>query len=100
MLHVTKKKIARRTHLLDSRDRRIIIRKIIRIINENPQLSAPQLRSELYQETGENVRVFDGHLKESGYNGRIVRRKPYVNKINRRKRLNFAKEYLSKEREW
>ncbi|CAK9833797.1 Protein GVQW3 [Anthophora retusa] len=64
--------------------------------------SAPQLTSELYQETGKsaNPQTVRRALKESGYNGRIARRKPYVNKINRRKRLNFAKEYLSKEEEW
>ena len=28
--------------------------------------------------------------------GRVARQKPYVNKINREKRLNFAKEMLEK----
>ena len=33
---------------------------------------------------------------EVGLFGRVVRKKPYVNKINRGKRLKFAKEMLEK----
>ena len=45
----------------------------------------------------ENVRRV---LRAEGYNGRIARKKPYINAINRKKRLEFAKAYRSEEDEW
>ena len=44
----------------------------------------------------ENVRRV---LRAEGYNGRIARKKPYINAINRKKRLEFAKAYRSEEDE-
>lgn len=38
-------------------------------------------------------------LRAEGYNDRIARKKPYINAINRKKRLEFAKAYRSKEDE-
>jgi hypothetical protein len=35
-------------------------------------------------------------LKEKGYNG-VVRKNPYVNERNNKKRSNFAREFVSKE---
>lgn len=39
-------------------------------------------------------------LKRKGFHGRVARKKPYVNERNRRKRLKFAKEFISKEEKW
>lgn len=39
-------------------------------------------------------------LNNHKYNGRIARKKPYINEGNRKKRLIFAKEYILKDSEW
>lgn len=36
-------------------------------------------------------------LKKSGLDSRIQRKKPYISKINKKKRLDFAKKYVSKD---
>lgn len=36
-------------------------------------------------------------MKESGYNGGVSLKKPYINEMNRKKWLNFVKEIISKE---
>ena len=39
-------------------------------------------------------------LKKEGFNGRVSRKKPYINEINRRRRLQFAREHVDKEKSW
>ena len=38
--------------------------------------------------------------KKAGYNARTARKKPFVNKINRKKRIDFANEYKNKTNEF
>ncbi|KAJ4449360.1 hypothetical protein ANN_00758 [Periplaneta americana] len=38
-------------------------------------------------------------LKTEDFDGRVVKKKPYVSEVNRRK-LNFAKEYIQKAKNW
>lgn len=80
---------------LDTRDKRKLLRKI----KNDPTLSAPKLATELLNEAGKKVhpQTIRRALKDSGYNGRVARKKPYVNETNRKKRLNFAKEFIHKE---
>ena len=54
---------------------------------------------ELYEETSKNIHPDTVHraLKESNYNGRVAYEKPFINEANRKKRLIFAKEFISKE---
>ena len=63
-----------RPKLLDIRDKRKIIRKV----NKDPKLSAPRLAAELFKETGKKVHsdTVRRMLNESGYNGRVPRKKP------------------------
>ena len=80
----------------------IDVRDIIRKIEKEPRTSAPKLATMLQEERGitvhpENVRRV---LRAEGYNGRIARKKPYINARNRKKRLQYAKEYIAKEDEW
>ena len=84
--------------ILDTCDKRNIIRKI----KKDSTLSAPKLAVEIFNETGKKVhsQTIRRTLKESGYNGWVARKKPYVNEANRKKRLNFAKEFLLKEDIW
>ena len=39
-------------------------------------------------------------IKKAGYNARTARKKPFVNKINRKKRIDFANEYKNKTNEF
>ncbi|XP_078038058.1 uncharacterized protein LOC144470594 [Augochlora pura] len=84
--------------LLDAREKRSIIRKI----KFNQGLSAPTLTAELYEETGKKVHVdkVRNAIKQAGFNGRVARKKPYINEINRKRRLTFAKEFVSKTQSW
>ncbi|XP_015602859.1 uncharacterized protein LOC107271405, partial [Cephus cinctus] len=77
---------------LDVRDERKLLRKI----KKDPTLSAPKLASELLNETGKNVhpQTIRRALKHSGY------KKPYVSEKNRKKRLNYAKEFILKDETW
>lgn len=71
--------------------RRIIIREI----KTNPKVSAPKLCSNIA--TAHNVHVSSqtvrNIIKQEGYHGRVARKKFYVNKVNRKKRLDFAIHY-------
>ncbi|XP_076395357.1 uncharacterized protein LOC143265686 [Megachile rotundata] len=82
-----------RPRVLDSREKRAIIRKI----KINPGLSAPALTTELAAETGKKVHVdtVRNVLKNAGYNSRTARKKPYINEMNRKKRITFTKEFIS-----
>ena len=77
-------------------------RKIIRKVKENPRLSASTLAAEFREESGKNVstQTVRRLLKENGYNGRVAIKKPYISEINRKKRLTFAKNMISKEESW
>ena len=79
----------------------ILLEQFKKQILKKPQIGAPQLVTILQEERGitvhlENVRRV---LRAEGYNDRIAREKTYINAIKRRKRLEFAKAYRSKENE-
>ena len=77
-------------------------RNIVRSVIKNPKLSAPKLCAEVGCGTGKKVtpQTIRNVLKRKGFHGRVARKKPYVNERNRRKRLKFAKEFISKEEKW
>lgn len=81
---------------------KLIRDKLIRKIKVNLGLSATKLTSELYEETSKKIypNTVRRALKESDYNGRVARKKPFINEANRKKRLIFAKEFISKEQIW
>jgi transposase len=83
-----------RPKILSEHDERGIMRKI----KKNPRLSAPRLASELFEELHKKVspQTIRKTIIEAGYNGRIARKKPFINERNRRKRVKFAKEYIKK----
>lgn len=71
---------------------------IVLKVKENPRISAPKigdevrnnLKIDVCDETIRNV------LRESKYNGRVARKKPFISKVNRKKRLLFSKEHQNK----
>lgn len=73
-------------------------RAVLRYIRQNPKMSAPKLAAMLERDYGINVvaQTIRNIIKTAGYNGRVSRKKPYVSKVNRQKRLAFAKEHVNK----
>ena len=73
--------------------RRAILRRVI----QNPKISAPKLAGML--QNGYNLKVDSETIRitsrRAGYNGRVPLKKPYISKINKAKRLHFAKLYFN-----
>lgn len=84
-----------RPKILTDAAKRLLVRKVKR----NPMISAPKIADELRNDlqialcdqTVRNV------LRENNYHGRTDRRKPFISKVNRKKRLLFAKMYKNKD---
>lgn len=87
-----------RCRTFNARDKGGIIRKI----KEGSRVSGSKSVVMLNEGNGVSVHPekVRGILREGSYNGRIARRKPYISSTNRMKRLEFAKQYISKESEW
>ena len=83
---------------LNKRDERFILKRV----RENPRLSVPQLRPLVENVAGKMMsdQTVRRALWKHGYHGRIPRKRPYVNKVNRRNRLSFAKEHIHKDQEF
>lgn len=84
-----------RPKLLTEHDKRWIMRKV----KDDPRVSAPKLTTDLKVFTGKEVNpeTVRRAIRENGYNGRIARKKPFINEVNRRKRLDFAKLHELKD---
>lgn len=77
-------------------------RNIVRKVKKNPKVSAPTLTAAYHAETNKQVNpeTVRRVLRRAGYNGRIARRKPYINERNRKKRLLFARANVGKKISW
>lgn len=77
-------------------------RAIVRKIKINPRLSAPKIVTEVSTEFGKTISESTVRriIKREGYNGRVARKKPFMNLTNRKRRLNFAKEHITKDVKW
>ena len=66
------------------------------MVKNNPRISAPKLTSDMWERFGKKVNpeTVRNVIRKAGYNGRAARKKPYISEVNRRKRLQFAKEYV------
>ncbi|CAF3935129.1 unnamed protein product [Rotaria sp. Silwood1] len=87
-----------RKRLTSSRIDRIIHRKII----SNRRTSASRVSLDLKNnyETDMTPQTIRNRMHEIGYNGRIARKKPLIKKSNRYKRVLWAREHLSKSKEF
>ena len=72
---------------------------LLREVKKNPFISAPELSRIAAAQFGKAVSAETCRrvLRRNNFNGRIPRKKPLISKINRRKRLNFALEYINKD---
>lgn len=77
-------------------------RAIVRKVKADPLLSAPKIVSEVMQEWNKKVgsETVRRVLRKAGLNGRVARKKPFVSKVNKKKRLQFARQYSVKPPEY
>jgi transposase len=70
-------------------------RAIVRTVEANRFLSSGQLAAQISKKIGKEVsqQLVCNHLNDTGLNGRFARKKPYLSKLHRRKRLAYAKKY-------
>ena len=75
---------------------------IVRAVKKNPQISGPELRENVQSASGKVVSVdtVQRVLHRASFKSRKSRRKPWINATNRKKRLQFAKKYVSKPEEF
>lgn len=87
-----------RKKILNSSEERFVVREV----KENPKISAPKINTSLknFSEKEVSDETVRRVLRKNGYNGRVARRKPYVSEINRKKRVEFAKKYITKPPEF
>ena len=73
-------------------------RKIVRKIKSNRRISAHVVKVEIEVELGMtlNANTIRNRAHEVGLFDRVARKKPLVNKVNRGKRLKFARDMLKK----
>lgn len=77
-------------------------RELVREVKRNPFTSSLKLKKKVQDEFGKDVgrTTIRRYLKREGYSGRIARKKPFISKVNRRKRLNFARQHVDKPLEF
>lgn len=73
-------------------------RKIVRMVKVDPKISAPKIAAEITVSHGIslNPQTVRNVLHSKGYQGRAIRKKPYISKTNVQKRLDYANAYVSK----
>lgn len=73
-------------------------RKIVRMSKKNPRKSAPMLAKEVEESTGKRscAQTIRRVLNNGGMHCRMARRKPFVSDKNRKARVKFAKEHMTK----
>jgi len=84
-----------RPAIITPREEKVIIRKV----KVDPSKSAPIINSEIQCQFGKVAtnQTIRNILNRSGRKGYYARMKPFINKKNQRKRLNFARLHVSKD---
>ncbi|GFX29106.1 transposable element Tc1 transposase [Trichonephila clavipes] len=85
-----------RSPISTDRERRIIVGNV----KKKPKISAPKLTDKMKNNFAKscNPETIRRVLRKAGYHGRNMRRKPFVSKVNRKKRIDFAKENEKQDR--
>lgn len=75
---------------------------ILRKVRENPGISAPKISAELkiYLNKEVSESTIRRLLRKNDYHGRVARNKPLINERNRKRRLEFAKQYMHQPAEF
>lgn len=70
---------------------------VVRQIRKDPFLSAPKLAARVANMKGEPVSsdTIRKTLRHQGFHGRVARKKPFISKLNFKKRLQYAKDNVA-----
>uniref|UniRef100_A0A034WTK7 Transposable element Tcb2 transposase n=1 Tax=Bactrocera dorsalis TaxID=27457 RepID=A0A034WTK7_BACDO len=70
-------------------------RQIVGIVRTNPRSSAVQIAKDITADTGKSVssNTIRRILHKNGFYGRRPRKKPFISKVNKAKRLDYARKY-------
>lgn len=71
----------------------------MRKVKANPRLSAQKLVGMVKDELQKNVSTETVRkiIRKNNYNGRVARKKSFINEWNRKKRLSFAKKHKNED---
>lgn len=80
---------------LSTRDEKFIVREV----QKDPFVSAPKLATIVKNNFGKEVHpeTIRRVLRQNNLNGRVARKKPCISEKNRKDRLEFAREHISKD---
>lgn len=72
---------------------------LLRQVKKQPHLSAPKLAAEAEKCLGKksDPETVRNVLRKHNFNGRVARKKPFVSKINKKKRVMFANTYKNED---
>ena len=70
---------------------------VVRCVKEKPKTSAPEIARSLSERIKQKIspQTVRRVLKNTGYNSRTAVRKPFISKVNKKKRLDFALKYVN-----
>ncbi|GFY20673.1 transposable element Tcb1 transposase [Trichonephila clavipes] len=85
-----------RPPIFTDRERRIIVGNV----KKNPKISAPKLTTDVKNNFAKscNPETIRRVLRKARYHGRNMQRKPFFSKVNRKKRIDLAKENEKQDR--
>ena len=71
-------------------------RKVVSIVKKTPKILTSEITAEIQEHHGKQVhpRTIRRTLHRAGYHAQVPRRKPFIIKVNEKKRLEFAQEYI------
>lgn len=71
-------------------------------LKKDPFTSSPKIAADLKESFGKAISTdtVRRYIKKYGFNARTARKKPLVNKTNRKKRVDFANDYKNKTNEF
>lgn len=74
-------------------------RHIVRINRKTPKISSSEIAAQIHELLGKQVhpKTVRRMFHQAGYKARVPRKMPYISKANRKKRLQFANQYVTKD---
>lgn len=73
-------------------------RRIIKLVHANPKTMVREIKEQL--QLNVEIETVRTRQHEANLFGRIARNKPHINEVNRKKRLNFARQFANYSKEF
>ncbi len=87
-----------RKKILNNREER----KVLRTVENDRRISAAKVAAQVLVDTGKSVspETIRRVIRNKGLNGRVAKKKPFINNKNKKKRLAFARDHIGKSPEY